>query len=93
MSIPAQTEPTLVVTVRPLVVSAAQAALLENGMTLVTLPDNRWGRCDIKSVALLASVLAYQAAHQAGADDGVFVGADGLVAETTAGNRLPSFRM
>ena len=84
--IPAQTEPTLVVTVRPLVVSAAQAALLENGMTLVTLPDNRWGRCDIKSVALLASVLAYQAAHQAGADDGVFVGADGLVAETTAGN-------
>lgn len=81
--IPATAEPTLVLTVRELPDSAA---LRSRGITCITAPDNRWGRCDIKSVALLANVLAYAAAKQAGADDAIFVETDGTVNETTAGN-------
>jgi len=58
----------------------------EHGITIVTVPDNRWGRCDIKSVGLLPNVLAYQTAHQAGANDAVFVEADGTINEATAAN-------
>lgn len=80
---PVKSEATLVITVRGLH-STQQAR--ERGVRVLTVPDNRWGRCDIKSVALLANVLAYQAAKQAGADDAVFVEADGTVNESTAGN-------
>ena len=80
---PQKSDPTLVITVREL---HSTAAVRERGVRVITFPDNRWGRCDIKSVALLANVLAYQAAKQAGADDAVFVEADGTVNESTAGN-------
>jgi D-alanine transaminase len=80
---PQKSEATLVITVREL---HPPHHLRERGVRVLTVPDNRWGRCDIKSVALLANVLAYQAAKQAGADDAVFVEADGTVNESTAGN-------
>jgi D-alanine transaminase len=81
--VPVGIPPTVVVTVRALPDSTA---LRERGITCITVPDQRWGRCDIKSVALLANVLAYQAAKQAGADDAIFVEGDGTVHEATAGN-------
>jgi len=81
---PTDGTPTLVITVRA--GQPAGQALARAPVKLTTVPDERWARCDIKSVALLANVLAYQAAHAAGADDAVFVSADGLVAESTAGN-------
>ncbi len=48
---------------------------------VITVPDERWGRCDIKSVNLLPNVLAKQAARQAGAGEAVMVDAAGQVTE------------
>lgn len=39
------------------------------GIRVITRPDQRWGRCDIKSTALLANVLARQEATEAGAGE------------------------
>jgi D-alanine transaminase len=80
---PAASAPTIVLTVREL---ESSAHVRERGVAVITVPDVRWMRCDIKSVALLANVLAYNAARQAGAHDAVFVEADGTVNEATAGN-------
>ena len=44
-----------------------------NGVSAITLPDNRWGRCDIKATALLANVLARQTALEAGAADAILL--------------------
>jgi D-alanine transaminase len=50
------------------------------------MPDTRWARCDIKSVALLANVLAKQSAREASAYEAWFVGADGFVTEGASTN-------
>jgi D-alanine transaminase len=50
------------------------------------MPEFRWARCDVKSIALLPSVLAYEAAKKAGAGDAVFIEDDGQVNESSAGN-------
>lgn len=81
--IPVQNTPTLVITVRQL---ESTAPLRQTGVKLITVPDQRWARCDIKSVGLLANVLAYHTARQAGAHDAVFCEADGTVNEATAAN-------
>lgn len=80
---PTDARPTLVLTVRELFSPVTHGA---NGVRVITVPDLRWGRCDIKSVALLPNVLAYHAARQAGAHDAIFVESDGTVSEATAGN-------
>ncbi len=82
-AIPPEVKPTLVLTVRELVPHPEWEA---HGICVITVPDNRWGRCDIKTVGLLANVLAHQAARQAGAQDAIFVESDGTVNESTAGN-------
>lgn len=46
---------------------------LSAGIDAITLPDNRWGRCDIKATALLANVLARQKAREAGASDAILI--------------------
>lgn len=43
------------------------------GLRAIIVPDHRWGRCDIKATALLANVLARQAAAEAGADEAILV--------------------
>ena len=53
---------------------------LEQGVRAVMVPDNRWLRCDIKSINLLPNVLASQAAREKGAKDVLFV-RDGAVTE------------
>lgn len=53
-------------------------------MTAITHPDTRWQRCGIKSVSLLANVLARQAAAEAGCDEAILVRDDGWVTEGTA---------
>ncbi|MDR6294379.1 D-alanine transaminase [Inquilinus ginsengisoli] len=55
------------------------------GFALVSAPDIRWLRCDIKSIALLPSVLAAQHAAEAGALETVML-RDGLVTECAASN-------
>ena len=47
----------------------------------ITSPDQRWARCDIKSVGLLPNVLAKQAARQAGAIEAILIDRDGIVTE------------
>jgi len=56
-----------------------------DGVEAITVPDNRWARCDIKSIALLPNVLANQAAHAAGAFEALFV-KDGVVIEGSHSN-------
>ena len=56
------------------------AAKKENGVKVITTKDQRWLRCDVKSVNLLANALAKKKAQRAGADEALLV-ADGLVRE------------
>ena len=55
------------------------------GIKAITVPDNRWHRCDIKATTLLANVLARAQATAEGADEAVLV-RDGQVIEGTASN-------
>ena len=55
------------------------------GLVLVTLPDDRWARCDIKTTALVANVMGHQRANEAGANEGIFI-RDGAVTEGTLSN-------
>ncbi|MCA1684692.1 MAG: aminotransferase class IV [Planctomycetia bacterium] len=59
------------------------AELREKGVGVISHPDLRWKRCDVKSTNLLANVLANEAAHRAGCYEAVMVGDDGLVTEAT----------
>jgi D-alanine transaminase len=77
--------PSLVVTARPLN-KARNEALAANGIAVISMPDNRWGRVDIKSVGLLPNVLARQAAIEQGARDAWFVDRDGAVTESASAN-------
>jgi D-alanine transaminase len=52
----------------------------KSGIAVITVPDVRWARRDIKSVALLAQVLAKQAAAEAGAGEAWMI-EDGKVTE------------
>lgn len=61
-------------------------ALAAKGITVITVPDNRWGRVDIKTVGLLPSVLAKQAARDAGAREAWFVDKAGHITEGGSSN-------
>ncbi len=56
----------------------------QTGAALKSVEDIRWARRDIKSVNLLGQVFAKQAAHAAGADEALMIGADGNVTECGA---------
>lgn len=79
------TRPSLVVTAKPIDRAAAQAQAAR-GIAVLTCPDNRWDRVDIKSVGLLPNVLARQLAKEAGAKEAWFVDRDGFVTEGAATN-------
>ncbi len=57
-----------------------------DGVKVITLPESRWARCDIKSVSLLPNVLAKQAAREAGAFEAWYVDPSGVVTEGTSSN-------
>lgn len=59
------------------------AELRRRGAAIVSHPDLRWGRCDIKSTNLLGNVLAVETARRAGAVEAVLIDAEGLVTEAT----------
>jgi D-alanine transaminase len=77
--------PGVVVTARSLN-QARNEALAAKGIAVVSVPDNRWGRVDIKTVGLLASVLARQAAVDQGARDAWFVDKSGAITEGASAN-------
>lgn len=82
---PPATRRTLIVTVRP-VSWEANEARAQIGVGVITVRDERWKRCDIKSVALLPNVLAKQAAREAGAVEAWFVDEAERVAEGASSN-------
>ncbi|MEJ1159402.1 D-amino-acid transaminase [Prosthecomicrobium sp. N25] len=73
-------KPALVVTAKSLD-RARGAQLAEEGIAVVTVPEIRWARADIKSIGLLPNVLAKQKAREAGAREAWFVDQDGFVTE------------
>ncbi len=73
-------KPAVVITAKPVDREAA-AHKAEAGVKAITVPDIRWGRCDIKTVGLLPNVLAKQQAKEQGAGEVIFVDRDGLVSE------------
>lgn len=56
------------------------------GVGVITVPENRWGRCDIKTVGLLPNALAKQKAREAGAAEAWFVDELGFVTEGASSN-------
>ena len=75
---PASTTPTYLVIASAFTPSASRFT----GTPVITQPDVRWLRCDLKTVQLLPNVLARQAATEAGASEAIFV-RDGVITEGT----------
>ncbi len=75
--------PTVFMFAQPLL--TATAAQKASGVCAVTAPDNRWLRCDIKAIALLANVLLRQQAVEADCAESVLL-RDGFLTEGAASN-------
>ena len=82
---PAGTAPGIVVMARSLD-SAGNERTAVAGIAVVTMPDNRWARVDIKSISLLPNVLAKQAARERGAKEAWLVDREGRVTEGSSSN-------
>jgi len=83
-SFPPNTRPTIIVTARRR--ALVDPKLVADGVRVITTPDIRWGRPDIKSVSLLPNALAKQQAKEAGAFEAWMVDRDGNVTEGTSSN-------
>jgi D-alanine transaminase len=81
---PKAAKPVLVVTSRRS--RSPDPRLGREGIAVITIPDIRWQRCDIKSVALVANVLGKQQAREASAYEAWQVDAEGRVTEGTSTN-------
>ena len=58
----------------------------EIGLTAITVPDDRWGRCNLKTIALLPNVLAKIEAERQGADEAIFHGPESQIYEGVSFN-------
>jgi D-alanine transaminase len=83
--IPAKQRPTLIVTARSMD-PAALDKRESHGVAVITMPDIRWGRCDIKSTGLLPAVLAKTKAKQEGCYEAWLVDKEGFVTEGASTN-------
>ena len=81
---PRRARPSLVVTVRRPAFPGERER--EEGVGVITQPDLRWGRCDIKSISLLPNVLARQSAAAAGCREAWLIDRERLVTEGSASN-------
>ncbi len=79
---PEATIPTLYISVTPITPPITEQ---KDGIKVITVPDIRWHRCDIKAIGLLPSVLARQTAAEANAQEAIFV-RNGNVTEGTHTN-------
>ncbi len=82
---PPGTRPSIVVTARNSDFANAEK-LAADGVAVISVPENRWERVDIKSVSLLPNVLAKQAAREHGAREAWFVDKQGYVTEGSSSN-------
>jgi D-alanine transaminase len=80
---PKAVRPTVVITVRNL--EPLNPALRRDGVSAITVPDLRWGRCDVKSLNLLANVLAREDARAAKVFEAILV-REGSVTEGAISN-------
>lgn len=81
---PTDARTSLVITARR--ARPANRKALAEGIKVITIPDIRWARCDIKSIALLPNILGKQQAREAGAYEAWQVDGAGLVTEGTSTN-------
>lgn len=81
---PDRVKPVLVMTARHR--APMPEARIAAGVAIVSVPDMRWGRCDIKATALLANIMSKQQAVEQGAFEAWMVDADGAVTEGTSTN-------
>jgi D-alanine transaminase len=82
---PPGTRPSVVVTAHGMDVAGSERTAAD-GVAVITVPDNRWQRVDIKSISLLPNVLAKQAARENGAKEAWFVDHAGHVTEGSSSN-------
>jgi D-alanine transaminase len=82
---PEGTRPSIVVTSRSHNLAKNEKQAVE-GIAVVTVPDIRWQRVDIKSVALLPNVLAKQQAREQGAREAWLVDVEGRITEGASSN-------
>jgi D-alanine transaminase len=87
-AIPKDVTPTTLVAVRPAPLPAAE--ILKNGGAAITVPDDRWARCDVKVIGLTANVLARSKAVEAGAYEAIFV-RDGTITDAASCNVFAVF--
>jgi D-alanine transaminase len=76
--------PTVVCLARPQNVARREAAA--QGIAVRSMPDIRWGRCDIKTVMLLPASLAKEAAKEIGGKEALMVDDQGFVTEGASSN-------
>jgi D-alanine transaminase len=81
---PKRARPSLVITARRPVFPGERER--EEGVGVISLPDLRWGRCDIKSINLLPNLLARQSAAAAGCREAWLIDREGKVTEGSASN-------
>jgi D-alanine transaminase len=81
---PKAARPVLTVTARRS--RPANPKTAEEGIGVITIPDIRWHRCDIKTISLIGNVLGKQQAREAGAYEAWMVDAGGRVTEGTSTN-------
>ena len=82
---PATPQPVLSVTVRP-INETHRRHVAEAGIKVISIEDQRWKRCDIKSISLLPNVMAKQAAVEAGAQEAWMIDGEGFVTEGASTN-------
>ncbi|HVP88343.1 MAG TPA: D-amino acid aminotransferase [Casimicrobiaceae bacterium] len=82
---PVGVQPTVFMMSNPLATPPAE--LIERGVAAITAPDERWLRCDLKTISLLGNVLARQFAADHGAVEAVMF-RDGYLSEASASNVL-----
>ncbi|WP_310620417.1 D-amino-acid transaminase [Flexibacterium corallicola] len=80
-----EVKPSLVVTARS-VPQLKKLKAQQNGIAVITTPENRWERVDIKTIGLLPNVLAKQKARDAGAGEAWFVDKEGFITEGSSTN-------
>ena len=82
-AIPDGLRPQLVMTAKPMDIPGPDSA---RAVKVVTVPDQRWGRCDIKTTQLLPNCMAKTRAAEAGAYEAWMVDGDGFVTEGSSSN-------
>jgi len=84
-AIPQNVRPSLMITARSLDPKTYDKRRAD-GISVITVKENRWGRCDIKTTGLLPNVLAKTEARKAGAYEAWFVDPQGFVTEGSSTN-------